>query len=177
MSGLLALKLVGVGVLLGASLVALTVGFALLTNRKGLADRLQRHEERDVVDWAGPVSLLHQYFHRVVRLYGVGLIAWSAFLPGAVIAVWLGPRLVGVAAVLTAVGGVVAIISFFSMFGIAFAMGWQSERAMASIGLPLFSPGWRRVRSAPFQVNAEFWGAMALGVALDVLVMLALKSG
>jgi hypothetical protein len=175
--GLLVIKVLGSGVMVGASLLAVAVGLAVLTNRKGLADRVQRHEERDVVDWNASIASRHEYFKGVVRLYSLGLIAWGAFFPGLVIAIWLGPRPAGVAAVVAAVGGIVAIISLFSIFGIAFAMGWQSRRAMTALGFPLLAIGLAPLRSAPWQVNAEFWGAVSVGVLVDVLVALALKSG
>ncbi|HXO59798.1 MAG TPA: hypothetical protein VN834_08350, partial [Candidatus Acidoferrum sp.] len=56
-------------VMSGASLLAVAVGLALLTNRRGLADRLQRYQERDAVDWTGPVALRHTFFRRVILLY------------------------------------------------------------------------------------------------------------
>jgi hypothetical protein len=177
MSGLVAVKFLGIGVLVGASVLAVAVGLALLTNRKGLGDRVQRHEERDVVEWNASIALRHEYFKRVVRLYSLGLIAWGAFFPGVVTTIWLGPRPPGVAALVAAVGGIVAIISLFSMFGIAFTMAWQSRRAMAALGFPHLSFGLAPLRSAPWQVNTEFWGALSVGVLIDVLVVLALKSG
>jgi hypothetical protein len=175
MSGLVALKFLGVGVLLGASLLAVAVGLALLMNRKGLADRVRRHEERDVVDWPGPISLLHHYFNRVVRFYALGLIAWGAFFPGAVVSIWLGPHPGGVASGIAAASFACAAVAFLGMFAIALAMGMESERAMGALGLPLFTPG--RLKSAPWQANATFWAAIGVGVAVDVLMVLAWRSG
>ena len=175
MDGLVMLKLIGTAVLLCASLLAVAVGFGLLTNRKGLADRVQRHEEREVVDWRGPIYLLHHYFNRVVRLYALGLIAWGAFFPGAVVSIWLGPHSAGVASGIAAASFACAAVAFFGMVAIALAMGMESERAMGALGLPLFTPG--RLRSAPWQVNATFWAAIGVGVAVDALVALALKTG
>ena len=177
MDGLVVLKLIGIGVLLCASLLAVAVGPALLTNRKGLADRVQRHEERDVVEWNGSIASRHEYFNRVVRLYAFGLTAWAAFSAGILIANLFGPHPAGVARVVAAVSSLDAAISLLAIFGVALAMWWRSERAMAALGLHLLGSGFRRLRSAPFQVNAEFWGAMAVGVAVDVLVVLALRSG
>jgi hypothetical protein len=156
--GLLVLKVLGSGVMVGASLLAVAVGLALLTNRNGLADRVQRHEERDVVDWNGSIASRHEYFNRVVRLYALGLIAWGAFFPGMVITIWLGPRPTGEAGGVAVVSSLDVLVSFVAIFAIAFAMGWQSERAMRALGIPILGSGMRRLRSAPFQVNAEFWG-------------------
>jgi len=177
MSGLVAVKLLGVGALIGGSVLAVVVGLALLTDRKGLADKIQRHEERDVAEWNGSNASRHEYFNRVVRLYAFGLIAWGAFSAGIVIANLFGQHPAGVARVVTTVSSLDAAISLLAIFGVALAMWWRSERAMAALGLHLLGSGFRRLRSAPFQVNAEFWGAMAVGVAVDVLVVLALRSG
>jgi hypothetical protein len=175
--GLVVLKFLGGGIVFGASLLGLALGVALLTNRKGLAERLQRNQERDVVDWSGPVSLLHRYFHRVVRLYALGLIAWGAFFPGMITSIWLGPHPTGVVGAVAAVSFVGAAVSFVGMFAVAFAMGWQSERAMGALGLPFLSLGLRRVRSAPWQVNATFCGALSVGVLVDVAVAQAVRIG
>ena len=176
MGGLAVLKLIGIGVLLCASLLAVAVGVVLLTNRGGLADRVRRHEEGDVVDWNGSIASRHEYFNRVVRLYALGLIAWGGFFPGLVIAIWLGPRPTGVTGAVAAVSSLDVLVSFVAIFAVAFAMGWQSERAMRSLGIPILGSGLRRLRSAPFQVNAGFWGAMGVGVAVDVLMVLAWRS-
>src|SRR5712691_10033595 len=146
MYGIVALKLLGIGVLLGASLLAVAVGFALLTNRKGLADRVQRHEEGDVVDWNGSIASRHEYFNRVVRLCALGLIAWGAFFPGMAIAIWLGPRPTGVGGAVAAVSSLDVLVSFVAIFAIAFAMGCQSERAMRALGIPILGSGLRRLR-------------------------------
>ena len=163
--------------MVGASILGVAVGVALLMNRKGLADRVQRHEEGDVVDWNGSIASRHEYFKRVVRLYALGLIAWGGFFPGMAIAIWLGPRPTGVGSAVAAVTSLDVLVSLVAIFAIAFAMGWQSERAMRALGIPILGSGLRRLRSAPFQVNAEFWGAMGVGVAVDALVALALKTG
>jgi len=176
MGGLAVLKLIGIGVLLCASLLAAAVDVVLLTNRGGLADRVRRHEEGDVVDWNGSIASRHEYFNRVVRLYALGLIAWGAFSAGIVIANLFGPHPAGVAGAVAAVASLDAAVSLLAIFGIALAMWWRSERAMAALGLHLLGSGFRRLRSAPFQVNAEFWGAMGVGVAVDVLMVLAWRS-
>jgi hypothetical protein len=82
------LKFLGSGILFAGSLLAVAVGLAVLTNGKGLADRFQRHEERDVLDWPGSISLREQYFRRVVRTYALGLIAWGALFPSLIISSW-----------------------------------------------------------------------------------------
>lgn len=127
------------------------------------------------MDWRGPISLLHQYFNRMVRLYALGLIAWGAFFPGILITIWLGPRSAGLARAVAAVSSLDVLVSFVGMFAIAVAMAWQSERAMGALGLPILSRG--RLRSAPRQMSGTFWAGLSVGVLVDFLVTLALKSG
>lgn len=153
------LKFIGGGIVFGASLLGVVLGVALLTNRLGLADRLLRHEEGRVVEWGGSIASRQTYFKRVVRLDAVGLIAWGAFFPSVVIPA----------------AHALAAVSLFSLFVTALAMAWQSERAMGALGLPILSPG--RLRSAPWQVRATFYAALSVGVLVDFLVTLALKSG
>jgi FtsH-binding integral membrane protein len=164
---IIVLKFLGGVVLVGISLLGVVIGVFLLTNRNGLADRFQQHEEDDAVAWSGPVGLRHKYFRRVVRLYALGLIAWGAFYPCIALASWLGPATAGIFHALAAV-------SLLAMFGIAFAMGWHSERTLTALGLPVLSFGLARVRSVPFQVNATFWAALSAGILVDFLGTLTL---
>jgi hypothetical protein len=158
--GLTILKVLGGVILLGVSLLAVAVGLALLTNRKGLADRLERYQERDAVDWTGPATLRHTYFNRVVRLYALSLIAWGALFPSFALSFWLDGGPAGPSHALVAV-------PFLAMIGIAFAMSWQSERAMAALGLPILTFGLRRLKSVPWQVNYTFWGLTFFGGLID----------
>jgi hypothetical protein len=162
------LKLLGSAALFGISLLALAIGVALLTNRRGLADRLQEHEERDAVTWNGPVALRHTYFNGVVRFYALGLLAWGSFYPSIAVPSWLGPPTAGL--------HTLAAVSLLAMFGIAFAMGWHSEHTLTALGLPVLSFGLARVRAVPFQVSATFWAAMSAGILVDFLGTLAFGS-
>jgi hypothetical protein len=168
MVGLLILKILGGGIVFAGSLLALAVGVAMVTNRKGLADRFQRHEEGDVIDWPGPVSLRTRYFNfRVVRVYALGLIAWGAFFPSAVISYWLDRRLAWLA-------GAVALLSLLGMMATVAVMLWHSERARMKLGIPMSGLG--RLRSAPFQVSASFCAAIGAGVLVDSVLLIALRS-
>jgi len=155
------LKLLFGVVMLGASLLAVAVGLALLMNRRVLADRLQRYQERDAAGWTGPVALRHTYFRRVVRVYALGLIAWGGFYPSIALAFWLDGAKAGAAHALVAV-------PFLGLIALAFAMSWYSQRAMAALGFPWLSFGLAPLRSGPWQVNATFWGLVFVGMFVDL---------
>jgi hypothetical protein len=147
--------------MLGASLLAVAVGLALLINRRGLADRLQRYQERDAVGWTGSIALLHTFFRRVVLLYALGLITWGGLYPSIAVSFWLDGAKAGAAHWLVTV-------PFLSLIALAFAMAWHTRRAMAALGFPWLSFGLAPLKSVPWQVNATFWGLVFVGMFVDL---------